>query len=455
MPWKPSDAKEHSKKANTPAKQKQWSDTANGVLKKCLADGGDQKTCEASAIRVANSKMTEAGIQMSQKIPKGALVIQESPGEERPMLQFAESGDGTGKKKLDMVIYSGGIIKNHFWWNNLGLDLSGIKLGKPKYPILESHDTGRKIGWMGKPMVDKDLRVDPDKVTFLETEAATEFQKNAESGFPYESSLYGVPLRVERIAEGASADVNGHKLKGPGTIWREWVFKEASVCVFGYDSNTVAKVFAEDIEVDFEEAVVGDDHSHSLNNKEKEEVKTMNMEELRAQHPELVKAIEDAATVTVTAQFDKEKADMAGKLSAKDKEVDDLRKAVSELQKTDAIRAERENKGEATRIFTELLSESDIPEYLHDKVRASVSHTGFVKEGILDQTTFSAAVKSEIEDWTKRLTNASVLGGVNGQHRSLDPDKKKAEELAKADDAAVDKMLQLSGDVKATDKKDK
>lgn len=449
MPWKPSDAKEHSKKANTPAKQKQWSDTANAVLKKCLADGKDQKACEASAIRVANSKMTEAGIQMSQKIPKGALVIQEMLGEDRPTLQFAEGGDGTGKKKLDMVIYSGGIIPNHFWWNNLGLDLSGIKLGKPKYPILESHDTGRKIGWMGKPMVGKDLRVDPDKVTFMETEAATEFQKNAEAGFPYESSIYGVPLRVERIEEGASADVNGHKLQGPGTIWREWVFKEASVCVFGYDSNTKAGVFAEDVDVEFEEAIVGDKTN------KKEEVETMNLEELKAKYPDLVKAIEEAATATLTANFDKEKADLAEKLSAKDKEVDDLRKSVSELQKTDAIRAERENKAEATRIFNELLSESDVPEYLHDKVRGSIPHTGFVKDGILDQTTFSAAAKAEIEDWAKRLSNASVLGGVNHQHRSLDQDKKKAEELAKADDAAVEKLLQLSGDEKASAKKDK
>lgn len=47
MPWKPSDADKHTKKANTPAEKKQWAATANSVLK----DTGN----EARAIRAANA----------------------------------------------------------------------------------------------------------------------------------------------------------------------------------------------------------------------------------------------------------------------------------------------------------------------------------------------------------------------------------------------------------------
>jgi hypothetical protein len=47
MPWTPKDASGKTKKASTPAKQKQWSGTANAVLKK----SGD----EASAIKIANA----------------------------------------------------------------------------------------------------------------------------------------------------------------------------------------------------------------------------------------------------------------------------------------------------------------------------------------------------------------------------------------------------------------
>jgi len=48
MPWKSNDGpSRHTKKANTPAKKKQWASTANSVLEKT----GD----EATAIKVANS----------------------------------------------------------------------------------------------------------------------------------------------------------------------------------------------------------------------------------------------------------------------------------------------------------------------------------------------------------------------------------------------------------------
>jgi len=53
MPWKPSDAQEHTKAADTPEKQKRWAAVANSVLKRCLDKGGEQAECEASALRQA------------------------------------------------------------------------------------------------------------------------------------------------------------------------------------------------------------------------------------------------------------------------------------------------------------------------------------------------------------------------------------------------------------------
>lgn len=51
MPWTGKDAKRHSKAANTPAKQKQWSSVANRVL----AESGD----EGKAVRIANAAVTK------------------------------------------------------------------------------------------------------------------------------------------------------------------------------------------------------------------------------------------------------------------------------------------------------------------------------------------------------------------------------------------------------------
>lgn len=47
MPWTMKSATKHSAKADTPAKKKQWSDTANAVL----AKSGD----EGKAVRIANA----------------------------------------------------------------------------------------------------------------------------------------------------------------------------------------------------------------------------------------------------------------------------------------------------------------------------------------------------------------------------------------------------------------
>jgi len=55
MPWKPSDARKHTKKANTPERQRLWASIANRALKDC---DGEAKECEASAIRAANAAMS-------------------------------------------------------------------------------------------------------------------------------------------------------------------------------------------------------------------------------------------------------------------------------------------------------------------------------------------------------------------------------------------------------------
>lgn len=52
MPWTPSDAKKHTKKATTPKKKRQFSKVANAVLKKTGNDG--------KAIRMANAAVKKS-----------------------------------------------------------------------------------------------------------------------------------------------------------------------------------------------------------------------------------------------------------------------------------------------------------------------------------------------------------------------------------------------------------
>ena len=53
MPWTPADADKH-KKGLSAKGRRQWAAVANSALAKCLADGGEESECAASAIRQAN-----------------------------------------------------------------------------------------------------------------------------------------------------------------------------------------------------------------------------------------------------------------------------------------------------------------------------------------------------------------------------------------------------------------
>ena len=55
MPWSIVDVDKH-KKGLDDAQKKKWVTIANKVLEDCLKAGGDQKSCEAKAIKIANSQ---------------------------------------------------------------------------------------------------------------------------------------------------------------------------------------------------------------------------------------------------------------------------------------------------------------------------------------------------------------------------------------------------------------
>src|SRR5512137_2515563 len=199
MPWTAKDADSH-KKGLTPAQKKKWASIANGVLEKCQADGGSD--CEGKAIRIANSSFTEEIKELvmkkeTQKIPAAALHFIDHDA-------FAKVNTTEEKKpKLEMVAYSGGIIKGHFWWGDLAIDLAGMKFAKKKYPILDSHETDKKIAFAGKPIIEGNkLKIDSETVEFVDTPYSQEFIKLSQQGFPYESSIYALPQSIERLEEG-------------------------------------------------------------------------------------------------------------------------------------------------------------------------------------------------------------------------------------------------------------
>jgi len=389
----------------------------------------------------------------SKKIPNGALrLVQTGEG----CHAFAEGEDG--KKKLKMTVYSGKVIKDHFWWGDLAIDLQGIKFNMSKYPVLENHNTDRRIAFTAKPIVDENgISLDPDKTTFLDNEVSLTFQKDSTAGFPFQSSLYAKPSAIERISDGEKSEVNGFTFKGPGTIWRKCEFKEASVCVFGWDSQTVASAFSKDIltEVEFEET--GGDagnntdtlNNDTLNNETEtlttEEVKAVDINMLSEKHPDLLKKIQDDAVEAATSAFAIEKKTLVDKLAGVEAENTGLGDKIMQLEKKDTLRDERERKASADAIWTRKLSESNIAEHLFDKIRSHVSHSKFMADGIFDVNAFSTAVDAEITDWETRGATTQVMGAGFTNKNSVDTEAQKQKQLAEQDDARANDLLKLAG----------
>lgn len=343
------------------------------------------------------------------KLPKGALVFTESP------LTFARTSE---EKKFEMLAYSGKVIKNHWYWGDLIISLQGMKFPKPKFPILQDHLTDRKIGFIDKPKgVQNELRF--DDITYVDTAESTEFQKLSKQGFPYEASIRAQPTKITRLREGEQSEVNGMMFKGPGTIWEESIFREASVAVFGYDSNTKSQAFSDKDEIEIEvseEETFSEENETSNGGK-----KVMNIDELKKDHLDLFNEVMAKGEAKARLEFKQKETSLTEQNSTLKDSVTQLTQTVKEqgdkietlskeVEKEKALKLASSLQAQADGIWKEKLSNSEIPDYLHEKVSRMVSHNRFVKENALDTESFTKAVEEEIKDWETRFSGDKSRG---------------------------------------------
>jgi hypothetical protein len=443
MPWTVEDVDSH-KKGLTPAQKAKWVAIANGVLKDCLAK--KETDCDVKAIRIANSKFeldSAQGMSMLS-IPGSALnfIDEEAFAKVIPL----KKGD-TEEDNLEMVCYGGGIIKGHWYWGDLAFDLTGMKAAKAKYPILEDHETDKKIAFSKRPkVVDNVLTIDPDSVTFLDTKESLEFRDNSKKGFPYQASIRGMPTKIQRLMEDEAVDVNGFSMKGPGTIWREWDYKETSVCVFGWDDTTSSQVFSTGTDVDLEVEVTSLTVKTPVDQDDQGGKGKMTLEELRKDHPELIAEI----TKEVETKFNQEKDGLVNQFQA---QIDETNKKLTALDETNkslekqlSIRAEKDRQNEAAALIETALSKSKIPATLHDKVKRQIDYTAFVKDDVLDVAAFTKAIEDEIKDWEDRIGD-KVLGFGTSKQETV-PNVPSPDEFSDDDQKWVDKMVGLTGQKK-------
>lgn len=345
-----------------------------------------------------------------EKLPKGALRLVDT-GAGCTAYAFSEGEDKP--KKLKMVGYSGGIIKGHWYWGDMAIDVAGMSFDQKRYPILEDHMTNKKIAHMGRPIVENGKIEAPDDVVFTDTEESLEFQKLSSSKppFPFQASIYAKPTNIERLEEGAEAEVNGYKFKGPGHIWRKSIFKEMSVCVFGWDSKTTASAFSKEVmeETECEETTLkleqklqeGGEENMPFDINELEKDKTA-LAKLTALVAEPLKEAFSALLAPITE-----------KLASTEALIQDIQGENVKLRREVEVSKEKGLQVEVHAIWTEKLSSSTLPKRIQEKIRKNVDFNTFVENDVLKKEEFCKAVDEEVKFWEESVQSGGedVMGG--------------------------------------------
>lgn len=150
------------------------------------------------------------------------------------------SGDSRG---FTVVANSGKPMTGVPFWGTLGVDLEGIK-AKRRVPALMDHDVTKRVGvFESRELTENGLEM---RGTFLKrSKLARQVNQELRDGFPMEASVRLNPTRIEEIAAGQTAEVNGHTVNGPAFIFRESELRETSLVTLGQDPHTAAAALAE------------------------------------------------------------------------------------------------------------------------------------------------------------------------------------------------------------------
>jgi hypothetical protein len=122
-----------------------------------------------------------------------------------------------------------------------------MRLHKPRLPIDYVHDDKEILGYLNHfDSKSGDLIVSGALVPYKESDRASEIMHKHRQGVPYEASMNfgGDGIKIQEVAQGEVADVNGYQFEGPGIIIREWPLRGVAICPYGADQNTESSVLA-------------------------------------------------------------------------------------------------------------------------------------------------------------------------------------------------------------------
>jgi len=180
------------------------------------------------------SAMTLESARRTGSVPASALRMVVGP------FELGDNGEGAKSAPIRMKARTAQPVQ-HWFWGRVVHDMAGMRLHKDRLPVDYVHDPTEVIGYLNHFRADTDgLEVSGALVPYKDNDRASEIIHKARAGVPYEASIYfgGDGIKVEEVAQGQVAQVNGFQFAGPGIIIREWPLRGVAVCPYGADMNT-------------------------------------------------------------------------------------------------------------------------------------------------------------------------------------------------------------------------
>lgn len=140
---------------------------------------------------------------------------------------------------------------------NVAVDLKSMRFNRKDLPVLRDHD-GQSIVGFTSSIKKTDAGVEVEGQLVGVTAAGREVIDLLDAGVPMQMSVYVPPTKILRLAEGESAEVNGHTVNGPGAVLYGTTLREVTITALGADDLTKAALLSSSDAVEVEEETLAD-----------------------------------------------------------------------------------------------------------------------------------------------------------------------------------------------------
>jgi len=158
-----------------------------------------------------------------------------------------EAADDAEKKmpRFRMVAYTGGVMRITGFPHPVVVDLEGLAIERQDIPVRLDHNPRQGVGHTQRVVIENG-QVVAEGLVSRDTSWARDVAKSAVNGFPWQASIGASVVDAQFIPNGQEVTVNGRTFQGPLHVVRQAVLKEISFVDSGADTQTSARIAAQD-----------------------------------------------------------------------------------------------------------------------------------------------------------------------------------------------------------------